>query len=147
MQSGNRRNVRGEFMKILLDTHVALWALADSGKLLSEVLTLLKNIDNEIYYSLASVWEIAIKHKIYPNKMPMSEETFVELCEEAGLRQLPITDDHIFQLKNLIRPDEAPPHNDPFDRIMIAQAKQEDMRFMTHDSLIPWYDESCIYYV
>ena len=131
-------------MKILLDTHIALWAIADTAKLSEEVIHMLESEKNEVYYSIASVWEIAIKHKIRPEQMPISEEEFVRLCEKTGFTQLPIKPEHIFLLKTLTRPAEAPKHNDPFDRILLAQAKYEKLSLITHDSLIPYYGEKCI---
>lgn len=131
-------------MKILLDTHIALWALADTAKLSNEVVRMLESGKNDVYYSMASVWEIAIKHMIKPEQMPMPEEEFVRLCEETGFVQLPIEMEHIFLLKTLTRPKDAPKHNDPFDRLLLAQAKHEKMYFITHDSLIPYYGEECV---
>ena len=131
-------------MRLLLDTHIALWALTDTAKLSEEVIYMLESGKNEVYYSIASVWEIAIKHKIRPEQMPISEEEFVRLCEKTGFAQLPIEPEHIFLLKTLTRPAEAPKHNDPFDRILLAQAKYEELSLITHDSLIPYYGEKCI---
>lgn len=131
-------------MKILLDTHIALWAMTDTAKLPEEVIHMLESGKNEVYYSIASVWEIAIKHKIRPEQMPISEEEFVRLCEKTGFMQLSIEPEHIFLLKTLGRPAEAPKHNDPFDRILLAQAKYEKLSLITHDSLIPYYGEECI---
>ncbi len=131
-------------MKILLDTHIALWAVADTTKLTSEVIALLESADNEVFYSTASVWEIAIKHKIKPEQMPVSENEFVFLCERTGFVRLPIENEHIYLIKTLTRPKDAPKHQDPFDRMLIAQAKQEGLTLLTHDSLIPYYHESCI---
>ncbi len=56
-------------MRILLDTHIALWAVACTGKLPGKALKLLESRDNEVFYSVASVWEVAIKHKIRPEQM------------------------------------------------------------------------------
>ena len=131
-------------MKILLDTHIALWAMTDTAKFSEEVIHMLESGKNEVYYSIASVWEIAIKHKIRPEQMPISEEEFVRLCEKTGFTQLSIEPEHIFLLKTLNRPPEAPKHNDPFDRILLAQAKYEKLSLITHDSLIPYYGEDCI---
>lgn len=131
-------------MRILLDTHIALWAIADTAKLSDEMVQMLESRGNEIYYSVASIWEVAIKHKIKPEQMPMPEEEFVQLCENTGFVQLPIKAEHIFLLKTLVRPDDAPRHNDPFDRILLVQAKHEKLRFITHDSLIPYYEEKCV---
>lgn len=131
-------------MKILLDTHIALWAIADTAKLSDEVLRMLESEKNEVYYSIASVWEVAIKHKIKPEQMPISEEDFSRLCEKTGFTSLPIKKEHIFMLKTLFRPKGTPKHNDPFDRILLAQAKYEELFLITHDSLIPYYGEKCI---
>lgn len=134
-------------MKILLDTHIALWAIASTDKLSGEVIKLLESGDNEVFYSVASVWEVAIKHKLRPEQMPVPEETFVELCQETGFVQLPIKNSHIFLLKTLEKPAASPKHQDPFDRLLIAQAKYEHLKLVTHDSLIPYYGEECIMYV
>lgn len=131
-------------MKMLLDTHIALWAIADTGKLSGEMIKLLESKDNEVFYSAASIWEVAIKHKIKPEQMPMPEEVFVDLCQKTGFSLLPIKPEHIFLIKTLVRPDDAPKHNDPFDRMLLAQAKHEKLRFVTHDSLLPYYGEDCI---
>ena len=133
-------------MKMLLDTHIALWAIADTDKLSGEIINLLESKDNEVFYSVASVWEVAIKHKIRPEQMPVSEEAFVELCQNTCFIQLPVKSEHIFLLKTLERPLTAPRHNDPFDRILLAQAKYEKLNLVTHDSLIPYYEEDCIMY-
>lgn len=131
-------------MKILLDTHIALWAIADTAKLSDKVIQMLETGENEIYYSMASVWEVAIKHKIKPEQMPMPEEEFVRLCEKTGFVRLPIETEHIFLLKTLVRPKDAPKHNDPFDRMLLAQAKYEKLYLITHDSLMPFYGEECV---
>lgn len=60
-------------MRILLDTHVALWAIADTAKLPDDVIKLLESKDNDVFYSMASVWEVAIKHRLKPEHMPISE--------------------------------------------------------------------------
>lgn len=57
---------------------------------------------------------------------------------------LPVCDQHVYELETLTREEGAPPHNDPFDRILISQAKADGMKFVTHDSLIPQYNEGCI---
>ena len=93
---------------------------------------------------MASVWEVAIKHIIKPENMPVSEEEFVRLCEDTGLTRLPIEAGHIFLLKTLSRPNDAPKHNDPFDRLLIAQAKYENLVLLTHDSQFSYYGEKCV---
>ena len=134
-------------MKLLLDTHIALWAIADTAKLSSEVIGLLEAESNQVFYSTASVWEIAIKHKIKPDNMPVSEEVFVKLCEMTGFTCLLVKPEHVFRIKTLERPVAAPKHNDPFDRMLLAQAKCDNLTFITHDSLIPYYGEKCVMFV
>lgn len=131
-------------MRILLDTHIALWSVADTSKLSDEVIKILEEERNEVFYSVASVWEVAIKHKIKPKDMPVSEEEFVELCENTGFTRLPIETEHIFLIKSLTRCKGAPKHNDPFDRMLLAQAKCENLKLFTHDSQFPYYGENCV---
>ena len=131
-------------MKVLLDTHIILWALIDSEKLPLKARELITDNSNEIYFSLASAWEVAIKHLNHPDRIPVSETEFLNYCKQAGYSQLIVSEKHILNLKTLHRPENAPKHNDPFDRILVAQAKSENMIFITHDSLIPYYNESCI---
>ena len=113
-------------MKILLDTHIAIWAVVDSEELPDEARAMILDEDNEIYYSAASVWEITIKHMAHPETFLYSGKYLAEGCEANGFMSLPIFDKH------------------PFDRILLAQAKSEGMKFMTHDGLIPYYNESFI---
>ena len=133
-------------MKILLDTHIALWAISDDEKIPSNFLKIIKDSKNEIFYSLVSVWEIAIKHYIKPEIMPITEEQFIDNCSKSGFKQLSISNKHIFNIKSLKRDSKAPKHNDPFDRLLISQAKTDKLLFLTHDSLISFYNESCIKY-
>lgn len=131
-------------MRVLLDTHVALWAIADSEKLPAELRAVLASRANAVYYSLASVWEVAIKHAVHPANMPIPEERFVELCDRTGFVQLPITARQIYLVKSLARPEGAPRHNDPFDRLLIAQAKEQGLALVTHDALLAGYQEPCV---
>lgn len=134
-------------MKVLIDTHIALWALMDDPKMPKEAEKILMNENNEIYYSTVSVWEVAIKHSIRPNDMIVDGRLFEKGCEDNGYKVLPIFNRHTFGLDSLQRPDDVPKHNDPFDRLLICQSKTEGMKFLTHDSLISGYDEECIIYV
>ena len=131
-------------MKILLDTHIALWTIADSRKLSSKTFDLISSKSNEIFYSIVSVWEIAIKHHLKPEFMPMSEESFVSYCESLGYLQLSLKNEHIFNLKSLTKKSDEVKHNDPFDRLILSQAKSENLILITHDSLLADYNESCI---
>lgn len=128
-------------MKILLDTHIAIWAVVDSEELSDVARAMILDRNNEIFYSAASVWEITIKHMTHPETFLYSGKYLVDGCEENGFVSLPIFNKHLEELETLVRPKGAPPHKDPFDRILLAQAKSEGMKFMTHDSLIPYYNE------
>jgi PIN domain nuclease of toxin-antitoxin system len=90
------------------------------------------------------VWEIAIKHALHPDNVAFTGKELAGFCKEAGFLPLEVRDRHVFALETLSRPADAPRHNDPFDRMLIAQAKAENMVFLTHDSLIPYYGEQCI---
>lgn len=131
-------------MKILLDTHVAIWAVLDSEELSDEARTMILDENNEIYYSAASVWEITIKHMAHPETFLYSGKHLEKGCESNGFVSLPIYNKHAAELETLVRSKDAPSHKDPFDRILLAQAKAEKMKFMTHDTLIPYYNESFI---
>ena len=131
-------------MKILLDTHIAIWAVLDSEELPDAAKTMILDEDNEIYYSTASVWEITIKHMAHPETFLYSGRHLVKGCEENGFMPLPIFDKHAAELETLARTKGAPPHKDPFDRMLLAQAKSEGMKFMTHDALLPYYNESFV---
>lgn len=131
-------------MKILLDTHIIFLALENNVKLIERVREIIENERNQIYYSTASVWEIAIKHMAHPEKMRIDGRGFSEKCTCSGFEILPIYNRHIYGLETLARPDNAPPHNDPFDRILLSQAKVDGLKFITHDSLISYYNEECV---
>ena len=131
-------------MNILLDTHIAIWALNDDPLLSAKARNLILDADNTIYYSVVSVWEVMLKHARRPGEIPFSEKDFSEACKEAGFYTLGLAEKHILSVSTLSRPDSIKEHNDPFDRLLIAQAKVENFSFLTHDELIPGYNEKCI---
>ncbi len=131
-------------MKILVDTHIAMWSVFDTDKLPKKARDILSNSEDEFFYSAVSVWEITIKGIARPDLNITDGEVFAKCCEMAGFRELSLNKSHVFALKTLKRPQDAPKHKDPFDRILICQAKIENMKFLTHDSLIPYYGESFI---
>lgn len=91
-----------------------------------------------------AIWEITIKHMNHPETFLYSGKHLAEGCEANGFISLPIFNKHTAELETLVRSKDAPPHKDPFDRMLLAQAKSERMKFMTHDSLISYYNESFI---
>ncbi len=131
-------------MKLLSDTHIILWALTDDAKLSTRAKNIILSAKDEIFYSTATIWEITIKHMQHPEHMPISGQQLAVYCEEAGYRNLPIKSEHVYALETLKRSPESPKHNDPFDRIMLAQAKTENMHFLSHDTLMQDYQEKCL---
>lgn len=131
-------------MRLLLDTHIILWALDDNPQLSDQAKALIVDRKNDIYYSSASIWETTIKYMAKPDKIHISGSKLSELCRKMGYRMLPIADNHVKALETLIYHNPSQVHNDPFDRIMVAQAKADGLKFMTHDSKIPFYDEECV---
>ena len=128
--------------EILLDTHMILWAMLDDPKLNDKMRNIILDPNNTIYYSIASMWEVQIKYDI--KKMPISGIEFMHYCEQSGYHKLPVDDLHVVELAGLVRDEAAPFHNDPFDRILISQAKAEGFTFLTHDSLLRGYNEPCL---
>ena len=131
-------------MKVLLDSHILLWALTDDPRLSRKAREYISDPDNFIFYSVASVWELAIKHQLHPDNIEFSSEELIVYCDEAGYESLDLSVDHVLMLETLKRPEDAPKHKDSFDKMLISQAKADDMVFLTHDELLPYYGESCI---
>ena len=131
-------------MRYLLDTHIIFWALGNEKKLDKEVLKAINDPANVIFFSSASVWEVVIKHSKNPAYMPISGEEFFEGCLNAGFTPLAIDNQHVLTVACLHRENGEPAHNDPFDRLLIAQAKAEGMILITHDSLLAGYGEKCV---
>ena len=126
-------------MRLLLDTHIALWALVDSPRLPAKARLLILAPDNEVVVSAASVWEIAIKHGIAKKNMPVSGAEAKSWFTLAGYTLLPVTADHAALV------EELPPHHaDPFDRILVAQALDEPLRLVTHDPTVARYSDTVI---
>ena len=100
----------------------------------------------EIYYSFANVWEVAIKHRKSPDKICYSSEVFESLCHQSGFIPLKTTNKHARMTETLEYDSSSAPeeHNDPFDRLLIAQAKTEGMILISHDHLLPYYHEACV---
>lgn len=128
--------------EILLDTHMILWAMLEDSRLNNKMRDIIMNPENTIYYSIASMWEVQIKYA--RKKMPISGIEFMHYCEQSGYHKLPIDDLHVVELAGLEREESAPFHNDPFDRILLSQAKAEGFSFLTHDSLFRGYNEPCL---
>ena len=127
-------------MRLLLDTHIAIWALTERDKLSAAARDLIADPANMIYVSAASVWEISIKFAIgKKDAPPFSGKDAISYFREAGYKLLVITAEHAAAVGELPRI-----HGDPFDRLIIAQALSEPMRLLTHDKLVAGYSDSII---
>ena len=124
-------------MNLLLDTHVALWAITDSSKLSQKARELIASPKTTVWVSAANVWEIAIKHSLGRGDMPVSGRDALRYFQESGYRFLPVEAEHAVAVEEL-----PAHHQDPFDRILIAQALVEPMRLMTHDPLVARYSDT-----
>jgi len=118
-------------MQILVDTHALLWWLSDSGSLSKVARDTLSDGKNDLYFSAASVWEISIKEQLGKIKIP---KNFLAAVESQGIFQLDITWEHAFSVKTLPQI-----HQDPFDRLLIAQARAERLCILTKDESIAQY--------
>jgi len=129
-------------MRLLLDTHVALWAIADSPNLPAKIRDLIADPANVVTVSVASIWEISIKRALargLPNDMPISGTEAIKYFRMAGYALLDISPGHaaaVEQLPNL--------HGDPFDRMLVAQALAEPLRLLTHDAKVAAYSDTII---
>ena len=123
-------------MRILLDTHIALWALSNHVRLSPMARRYLVDPANEIHVSAASVWEIAIKHGKNPAVMPIDPDDAIAAFAESGFRMLEISALHAAATRRL-----PLLHQDPFDRLLLAQAISEPMTFLTADHVLEAYSD------
>jgi PIN domain nuclease of toxin-antitoxin system len=123
-------------MKYVLDTSVFLWALGAEHKLNQKARDLISSRESELYLSAASSWEIAIKFALGTLMLPSSPAQFVpNALALLAIRTLDITHSH-----SLTAGELPPHHRDPFDRMLIAQARLEDMVLLTADRALLKYD-------
>ena len=124
-------------MNLLLDTHIALWAITDSPRLSQEVRELVLSPRSVVWVSAASLWEITIKYRLGRGGMPVSGREAMGYFQASGIQILSIEPEHVVVVDEL--PDH---HQDPFDRILVAQAMVEPMRLITHDATVALYSDS-----
>ena len=123
-------------MRWLLDTHVLLWALGRPERLDAGTQALLEDVRNEVWFSAASIWEIAIKTRLGRIDFAVRPEDVVQAARETGFEELSIRSDAAALVAGLpLR------HRDPFDRLLVAQAMSEPMRLLTADPLLPPYSD------
>jgi PIN domain nuclease of toxin-antitoxin system len=129
-------------MRLLLDTHIALWAVIDEKRLTASARVLIENPDNDVFVSAASVWEIAIKHALRRGggrTMPISGAAALRHFRVSGYQMVDISP------ADAAAVDTLPAHHaDPFDRMLVAQALTAPFRLLTHDARVARYSASII---
>lgn len=115
----------------LLDTHVLLWWLTEPEKIAATARQMIANRNNAIFVSSVSFWEMAIKNSLGKLTLP---NNILSISKSEGFKILPLTPEEGLSVANL-----PPIHQDPFDRILIAQAKYNNLALLTHDKIIQTY--------
>ena len=132
-------------MNLLLDTHIALWAIGNNPKLPDKAKELILDPDNTIYFSAISTWEVMMKHSVPNSSLSITAPEFISYCEEAGFFPLNLVNKHVVTASHLDTSEaDKHGHKDPFDRLLLAQAKAENFSLLTHDSKIDYYNEKCV---
>jgi len=120
-------------MRLLLDTHIFLWAVAGSRLLKPPVRRVIESADH-VYVSAASIWEVAIKAPL--GKIKPDPDALVAAIKASGFAELPVRAAHASGVARL-----ALHHNDPFDRLLLAQAIVEPLKFLTADAALARYSD------
>lgn len=123
-------------MKLLLDTHLLLWAANQYDKLSPAAIQLMGDPHNELVFSAASIWEITIKQGLGRDDFKVNPRLLRRGLLENGYQELVITSFHALAVSQL-----APIHKDPFDRLLVAQAQSESILLLTADSLVAQYGD------
>ena len=127
-------------MRLLLDTHVWLWSIAAPDRIHEDVRRLIEDESNPVYLSAASAWEIAIKFHIGKLDLPEHPRDLIETrLVRDRIQPLPIEHRHVVEVAGL--PDH---HNDPFDRLLVVQARVEKLALVTVDPRLEPYDVELI---
>jgi PIN domain nuclease of toxin-antitoxin system len=124
-------------VRILLDTHIFVWWLANDRKLPKAADALILDPDNEIRVSAASIWEIAIKQAL--GQIQVDPSLLVGSIPDSGFCELPVTARHALETGKL-----PPHHRDPFDRLLVAQSRAEPMYLLSHDRQLAVYGDTVL---
>ena len=128
-------------MRVLLDSHTLLWWLTADPRLSRRALEVIDQAAASIFVSAASIWEIAIKAAKGKLRLPAgAEDRIRDEMVSAGFVELPVTWDHAFAVRSL-----NAHYLDPFDRMLIAQSRIEDLIIVTNDKLLRRYDVNCLW--
>ncbi|PKO72992.1 MAG: PIN domain nuclease [Betaproteobacteria bacterium HGW-Betaproteobacteria-17] len=123
-------------MVVLLDTHILLWALDAPQRLPQDVVAQIEAPETTVYFSAASIWEIAIKTALWKIDFRYPPEDIAQAAKETGFVELPVSAAHGAQVAHL-----PLHHRDPFDRLLIAQALLMPAQLLTADSALVPYSE------
>lgn len=126
-------------MKLLLDTHIVLWAAGQPERLSESARTLLTTPENILFFSVASIWEIVIKRGLGRDDFKVNPRRLREMLIAHGYSELPVGAEHVLAVESL-----PPMHKDPFDRLLLAQARTEGMILLTVDASVSQYKESVL---
>ncbi len=126
-------------LRLLLDTHALIWTLSNPRRLPARVAKLVRQPENDVYVSPVATWEISIKTTL--GKIHTDLTDLVHAAYAAGFDELPVTIAHTVRLRTL-----PAHHRDPFDRLLVAQAIEEDLTLVTHDPLIASYPVSVLWH-
>ena len=121
-------------MRILLDTHLLLWSVARSRRLPKQARALLLDAANEVFFSAASVWEVAIKSALRRRDFRVDPTVLVRALVRSGFSELPVSAAHAAGVARL-----PVIHGDPFDRLLVAQSVAEPMTLLTNDAMLARY--------
>ena len=121
-------------MTFLLDTHVLLWAAGDPRRLTPQTRDLLRDPARELMFSTASIWEVVIKSALGRSDFRVDPQQLRDGLIQNGYREVAIRSDHALAVGLL-----PPIHNDPFDRILVAQAQVENVTLLTMDEKLTRY--------
>ena len=127
-------------MKILLDTNILLWIAGSPEKIPENILNQIQDTQNTLFFSAASIWEIAIKHALGKPDFSFDPLTIYQALVENNYTELSITSSHATAIQHLQKI-----HKDPFDRMLIAQAIAENMLLMTADRTIVKYSAPVLF--
>ena len=126
-------------MRVLLDTHILLWMIGESRSLSALARRILTDDANELFFSPISIAEVAVKRQKNVALMPLSPDDVRFGAEESGVRELAFVSSHAVALTTL-----PMHHRDPFDRMLLAQAKASGMKILSHDDKFPAYGDFVI---
>jgi PIN domain nuclease of toxin-antitoxin system len=121
-------------VRVLLDTHLLLWSVASSRRLPKGARFTILDAANEVFYSAASVWEIAIKSTLRRRDFKANPTVLVRALALSGFSELPVTAAHAARVAGL-----PAIHRDPFDRLLVAQSLAEPMTLLTNDAVLARY--------